>query len=95
MQNLTSKQRALLPCANILHTTKQFKTLKINKDISLISSNAIKTPFIFDRLVLSVSTKLDKKAALLLSSGSDGVYDAAIAQFKTKLQIECPDIEIE
>ena len=68
MQNLTPKQRALLPCANILHTTKQFKTLKINKDISLISSNAIKTPFIFDRLVLSVSAKLDKTAALLLQA---------------------------
>ena len=68
MQNLTSKQRALLPCANILHTTKQFKTLKINKDISLITSNAIKTPFVFDRLVLSVSAKLDKKAAILLQA---------------------------
>ena len=75
MQNLTAKQRALLPCANILHTTKQFKTLKINKDISLITSNAIKTPFIFDRLVLSVSAKLEKNAALLLQASvktSDG-----------------------
>ena len=66
MSNLTSKQQALLPCANIIHTSKNFSVLKINKDISLITSKAIKTPFVFDRLVLSVSAKLDKKAALLL-----------------------------
>ena len=75
MPNLTPKQQALLPCANILHTTKQFKTLKINKDISLITSKAIKTPFVFDKLVLSVSAKPDKKAALLLQASvktSDG-----------------------
>lgn len=68
MQNLTAKQKALLPCANIIHTIKNFSVVKINKDISLISSKAIKTPFVFDRLVLSVSAKLDKKAALLLQA---------------------------
>lgn len=68
MSNLTSKQQALLPCANIIHTSKNFSVLKINKDISLITSKAIKIPFVFDRLVLSVSAKLDKKAALLLQA---------------------------
>ncbi len=66
MHSLTKKELSVLPSHNIFFTKDDCKTLIINKDIRLITSKPVKTPFAFDSIVLSVNAKFNKGAALLL-----------------------------
>lgn len=80
---LSKTQLALLPSHNIFFSGKQIKPLKINKDLSVIVSKSIKAPFSFNSIVLSLSAKLDKDAAVLLQAsvkteeGWSGLYKLA------------------
>lgn len=66
MHSLTKKELSVLPSHNIFFTQDDCQVLIINKDIKLITSKTVKTPFAFDSLVLSINAKFDKGAALLV-----------------------------
>lgn len=78
--SLSTKQLALLPVHNIFQTKEDLKQEEVNKELSVILSKAVKAPFHFDSLVLSVSAKLNKKSAILVqaavktSKGWSGMY---------------------
>jgi hypothetical protein len=74
------EQLSLLPMHNIFHTRENFEIKEINKNLRVITSKPIKTPFGFDSLVMSVSAKLNKNAAVLVQAavkttkGWSGLY---------------------
>ncbi|MDR0953522.1 MAG: C39 family peptidase [Elusimicrobiota bacterium] len=77
------KQLALLPSHNLIFTGKALTPTTLGKNLFVLTSKPIKSPFIFDSLVLSVSAKLAKEAALLIQAsvktekGWSGFYKLA------------------
>lgn len=68
MSCLSKKQLALLPATNIFFTEEDLQPAVINKDFSVIVSKSVKAPFLFDSLVMSLSAKLNKNAAILVQA---------------------------
>jgi len=54
-----------LPAHNVFHTRKDFDIKRVNKNLAVLTSKPLKSPFLFDSLVLSVSAKLMSGAAIL------------------------------
>lgn len=80
MPHLSKKQIALLPVYNTIFTKEQLSATAKFKGFYVIASKAIKAPFDFDSLVLSLSAKLGKDSAVLLEAavktekGWSGLY---------------------
>ena len=80
---LSKQQLSLLPSHNLFFTPNKLKPIVINKNLSVIISAPVKAPFAFDSLILSISAKLQKDAAILLQAaveteaGWSGFYKLA------------------
>jgi uncharacterized protein YvpB len=80
---LSKQQLSLLPSHNLFFTPNKLKSIVINKNLSVIISAPVKAPFAFDSLILSISAKLQKDAAILLQAaveteaGWSGFYKLA------------------
>ncbi|MBO4707794.1 MAG: C39 family peptidase [Elusimicrobiaceae bacterium] len=60
------KQANILPAYTLFLTPSDFKVLKINKDLQVLVSKPIKTPFEFDTLVPSINIIYKSKDAAVL-----------------------------
>ena len=60
------KQASILPAYTLFLTKSDFKTLKINKNLQVLVSKSIKTPFDFDSLVPSLNVIYKTKDAAVL-----------------------------
>ncbi|MDD6172734.1 MAG: peptidase C39 family protein [Elusimicrobiaceae bacterium] len=80
MHHLSKKQIALLPVYNTIFTKEQLAVTAQFKGFYVIASKAIKAPFDFNSLTLSLSAKLNKNSAVLVESavktdkGWSGLY---------------------